>query len=265
MKHPLPRANAGFTLVELAIVMVIIGLIVGGIIAGQSIIRGAEINAVVTESRKYITAIGQFRDKYNNLPGDFSTASSFWSGMGNGDGDAKIENHGTAANNEISLFWIHLTNAGLVEGSYTNVGDSTTAMNMGTNNPKSKIKGGGWNVAYLGTVDYDSSSGAYTGVRSPAADTFFYGTYEHVLLLGSGTNALLPGGIVSPPEAYNIDVKMDDGKPDTGDLTTLESQGENDNTRCSNQDGANTALAASSYVLTNNTTSACSLVFKTGF
>jgi prepilin-type N-terminal cleavage/methylation domain-containing protein len=253
-----------FSLVELSIVLVILGLLVGGILSGQALIRASELRSITTEYQRYTTAVGTFRDKYFAIPGDMNNATSFWaSGTGNGDGDGLIENNGTAANNEISTFWVDLAFAGLIEGSYTNV--AAVTLTGGTNNPRSKISNGSWNVAHIGTVGVNGVSSPVAGATVQAADTFFAGTYGNVLLLGSGTNALLPGGILKPEEAWNIDTKMDDGRPDIGSVTSLESQGENDNTRCSNLDTSTSALAASSYVLTNTAGTACSLVMKTGY
>src|SRR6187399_2125428 len=75
------RYNApmrGFSLVELSIVLVILGLLTGGILAGQSLIRAAELRAVSTEYSKFVTAGRSFRDKYFALPGDMANATSFW-------------------------------------------------------------------------------------------------------------------------------------------------------------------------------------------
>jgi prepilin-type N-terminal cleavage/methylation domain-containing protein len=259
------RRTQGFSLVELSIVLVILGLLVGGILSGQALIRASELRSITTEYQRYTTAVGTFRDKYFALPGDMSNASSFWSGVGDGDGDGLIENNGTAADNEISLFWIHAANAQLIEGNFTNVAGTT--MTSGTNNPRAKMSSAAWNVAHIGTVSVAGVSSPVAGATDPAAGTFFAGTYGNVLVYGSGTNALLPGGVLKAEEAWNIDTKMDDARPDLGSVTTLESQGADPVTAssCSNQDGATTALAASAYALTSTSRTACSLVLKTGY
>ena len=68
----------GFSLVELSIVLVILGLLTGGILAGQSLIRASELRAVSTEFQRYVAAVNTFRDKYFMLPGDMSNATAFW-------------------------------------------------------------------------------------------------------------------------------------------------------------------------------------------
>lgn len=207
--------------------------------------------------------MGTFRDKYFGIPGDFTKASDFGWGALNGDGDGLIENTAAAGTNEISTFWIHLASAGLIEGSYTNAG--TTTQTGGTHNPLSKVSSASWHVGQLGTVTIAGVSSPWPGATAPATTTFFTGSYGNVLMLGGGTNALLPTGVLKAEEAWNIDTKLDDGKPDIGSLRTLESQGENDLTRCSNLDGALTAIAASDYALTSTSSTACALVFNTNY
>src|ERR1700753_1764982 len=71
--------NKGFTLIELSIVLVIIGLIVGGILTGQDLIKSAEQRATLAQVEKYNTAVNTFRNKFGGIPGDlaYTTASNF--------------------------------------------------------------------------------------------------------------------------------------------------------------------------------------------
>lgn len=247
-----------FSLVELSIVLVILGLLVGGVLSGQSLIRAAELRSVSTEYQRYTTAVGTFRDKYFALPGDMSNAVAFWGNTdtGNGDGDGTIESTGTAigaagalTSNEISNFWIHLAKAALVEGSYTAIANTT--LTAPANNPRAKLGNAAWNVGTLGTV-------------ALADLTYFEGTYGNVLYFGSGTAAATPAAVLKPEEAWNLDTKLDDGRPSIGSITSLESQGLTAGTACSSITAAATTLAASAYSLTNGS-AACALVFKTGY
>src|ERR1700712_5143764 len=101
------KQQHGFSLVELSIVLVILGLLVGGVLSGQSLIRAAELRSVTTEYQRYTTAVGTFRDKYFALPGDMNNAASFgWkdgagSSVANGDGNGQVNSTGTANTNEI--------------------------------------------------------------------------------------------------------------------------------------------------------------------
>ena len=60
----------GFTLVELSIVLVIIGLIIGGVLVGRDLITAATVRAQIAQIEKYQTAVNTFRGKYGYLPGD---------------------------------------------------------------------------------------------------------------------------------------------------------------------------------------------------
>ena len=131
--------EAAFSLIELAIVLVILGLLVGGIMTGQSLIRAAELRSITTDLNQFQTSISVFRAKYSDLPGDMPDATAFWGaahatpvtcattvGTGtqtcNGDGNGQIGNYGSAATYyEVHRMWQHLANTGLIEGSYTGV------------------------------------------------------------------------------------------------------------------------------------------------
>lgn len=258
-----PSATQGFTLVELSIVLVILGLLVGGVLSGQSLIRAAELRSVTSDSQRFITAINAFRDKYFAIPGDMNNASSFWTGVGDGNGNGQLNNTAAVGTNEISLFWVHLANAGLAEGTYTAVAGTT--LTPGTHNPRSKISQAGWNVAGLGSVGVDGTASA-TNATAPAASTFYAGQYGNPLLLGTGTDALLPGGFLRSEEAWNIDKKSDDGLPATGTVRTLESQGNaTAGSGCGNlATDTSATLIGSTYDLANTSGTACSLVLRTG-
>jgi prepilin-type N-terminal cleavage/methylation domain-containing protein len=266
-------ARLGFSLVELSIVLVILGLLTGGILAGQSLIRASELRAVNTEFQRYITAMGSFRDKYFAIPGDFTKASGTggfgWTDAGAvaaevGSGNGSLDQTAAVGTNEISGFWVHLASAGLIEGSYTGIAGVT--MTAGINNPRSKMTSAAWNVISLGSVSVAGVLSPDVQATDPAASTFYAGTYGVALLLGAGTSAVLPTGVLKSEEAWNIDTKMDDGLPDQGSVRTLESQGSvTPGAGCGNLATATTALAASAYDLTNTSSTACSLVIKTGY
>lgn len=86
----------GFTLIELSIVLVIIGLIVSGILVGRDLIRAAELRADISGVEKFGQAINAFRLKYNCLPGDCANATQFLEGAYNGNGDGHITSTETA-------------------------------------------------------------------------------------------------------------------------------------------------------------------------
>lgn len=257
-----------FSLVELSIVLVILGLLVGGILAGQSLIRAAELRAVGSEYQRYMTAVNSFRDKYFGLPGDITNATAIWGTAGtcpgtsaspsttaatcNGNGDG-IMSPNIATSNELYRFWQQLANAGLIEGTYSGVANSTTAGDnyalIGTNVPRSKLSIAGWSITNIGTVTLASAS-------------FFEGNYGGVLYFGAGNaaaNTNMPAML--PNEAWNIDTKLDDGRPGLGRVLTAEA-----NTACHDA-GTSTsvALAATANYALSTTTIACPLIFETGY
>lgn len=77
--HPAIRTGcAGFSLLELSIVLVMIGLLAGGVTYGRDLIRESEMRSLMSDIKKYHTAIISFRDKYRALPGDFNKAGLIW-------------------------------------------------------------------------------------------------------------------------------------------------------------------------------------------
>lgn len=192
------NARAAFSLVELSIVLVILGLLAGGILSGRSLIRAAELRSIGTQYSKYAAATNSFRDKYFALPGDITNATQFWgtsSACGgsdavapktcNGDGNSRIES------GETWRFWQHLANAGLIEGGY----------NGTSQRPASKINPGEWATVYDGKIFSDSD--------------YFDGEYGNTFKMRASDDYY---GVLTPEELWNIDMKIDDGMPATGKI-----------------------------------------------
>lgn len=115
------KAQRGFTLVEIAIVLVIIGLLLGGILKGQEMITQAKIKNVMADYSGISAAYHGYQDRYRRLPGDDSQAVTRWTDLAaadNGDGDGTVEGTYKAAGDvESRNFWLHLRRAGFVSGS----------------------------------------------------------------------------------------------------------------------------------------------------
>jgi len=215
----------GFTLVELSIVLVILGLLVGGVLAGQSLIHAAELRAVSTEANSYKVALNAFREKYMGLPGDITNATAFWSAEnstpatcktqpsdgpetcdGNGDGQF-VYNGGTPDITEEWRGFQQLANAGLIEGKYD--GAAGLGYRPGVNVPKSRFPSGMWGLLYYpGQAVYG---------HSPAK----IGNYLRFGTVDASDAAAWGAPILIPEDAYNIDTKMDDGKPYSGIVSDL--------------------------------------------
>ena len=198
----------GFTLIELSIVLVIIGLIVGGVLVGQDLIKAAQLRKVVTEVESYKTAVNAFRLKYNCFPGDCDNATTFFSGSTNGNGDKQIltvENY---------YFWEQLGLAGLIEGSYTGAQGPIGVWDhvIGTNVPGSAVNGVGYWITYRAN---NSGWGNYY-------NTFHGNHFTLAADSGSSGPSYLydPANSFTQPDAFAIDSKVDDGKPATGAVMT---------------------------------------------
>jgi prepilin-type N-terminal cleavage/methylation domain-containing protein len=118
------KKTQGFTLVEIAIVLVIIGLLLGGILKGQEMITQAKIKNLIADFSGISAAYHGYQDRYRKLPGDDGDANARWTlgiaapaaGAYN-DGTVSGAYNSTTANDESRLFWLHLRRAGFVAGS----------------------------------------------------------------------------------------------------------------------------------------------------
>ncbi len=123
--------SRGFTLIEIAIVLVIIGLLLGGVLKGQELITGARVRNLISQQDGIKAAFFGFQDRYRALPGDYAaaTTTSAASVAANGNGNGRIEDDATrqaASRMRRSLAWNHLTAAGFMNGSYTMASSSVT-------------------------------------------------------------------------------------------------------------------------------------------
>ena len=183
--------QSGFTLVEIAIVLVIIGLLLGGILKGQELINSAKAKSLANDFRNVPVYIYAYQDKFRAIPGDDcnaqahvgSTATNSGACGAGTAGNGRIDGAWNASGTEESvLFWQHVRLAGLATG------DTTV--------------GGG---AYFPT----NADGGRIGVSSSrpfSADTTFNGSY---FLCSSGIRGQF---------AKQIDIQIDDGKTETGSL-----------------------------------------------
>lgn len=117
------KTNRGFTLVELAIVLVIIGIILGAVLKGQELIKNAKFKRLYNQYREVAAAVYTYYDKYGKYPGDDNLASTRWTGAPNGNGQGWID--GTTYCNaggggESCFAWQHLRLAGILTGATDN-------------------------------------------------------------------------------------------------------------------------------------------------
>lgn len=181
------RRQSGFTLIEIAIVLVIIGLLLGGILKGQELINSARVKNLASDFRNVPVFIYGYQDRFKALPGDDIAAAAHVGTTsvtpGAGDGDGVIEGSWDSPNEatpkETYLFWQHVRLAGLAPGSTT-----------------------------LAATDYQprNAAGGIIGVQSTAPFTGMTGTY------------FICSGSILGRHAKQLDVQVDDGNTATGSL-----------------------------------------------
>ncbi len=194
MKKVTQENNSGFTLIELAVVLVIIGFLIGGIVAGQSLLRQSRISSVLSDANKYLSAVERFDTKYQALPGDIN-GSAYWSGSYVGDEDGVICD-------DRAGFFQHLSMAQLIRGEYL---DSTTA-EIEVSAPVTELKGA---TFWIGNSTPDEFVG---GSVNPSCGT----ATSDFIYFGKINGDEPIGSVFTPLEAYMIDIKSDDGLPDSG-------------------------------------------------
>lgn len=211
--------HRAFSLVELSIVLVILGLLVGGVLSGQSLIRAAELRSVTATYSTYAAAVRSFQDKYFALPGDMTNATQFWGSAGgtgadiacftaqttgarntcNGNGDGQIFSSAFDYSERFAS-WKHLANAGLIEGNYSGVtagAAGTYTESLGTNVPRAKLSNGFFDLTF-----------------EPANATLYATASQlNINAIGIYATGSAARGILKPEEAWNIDTKFDDGSP----------------------------------------------------
>ena len=110
----------GFTLVEIAIVLVIIGLLMGGVLKGQELINSAKVKNMASDFRNVQVMIYGYQDKYRKIPGDDNTAVARWTLPAGHDGDGNGVIGGKwndTTVTESTLIWEHVRRANLASGS----------------------------------------------------------------------------------------------------------------------------------------------------
>jgi prepilin-type N-terminal cleavage/methylation domain-containing protein len=130
------RRQDGFTLIEIAIVLVIIGLLLGGVLKGQELITSARVRNLISQQDGVKAAYFGFLDRFRALPGDYNQATTNITGATqNGNNNGQITANGVAGAtvDEHILAWEHLSKAGFINGSYTYAAGAETTASAPTN------------------------------------------------------------------------------------------------------------------------------------
>ncbi|SDF75471.1 prepilin-type N-terminal cleavage/methylation domain-containing protein [Limimonas halophila] len=205
----------GFTLVELAVVLLIIGLIVGGVLRGEELITSAQLNSIQTDANRVRTATFTFQEKFRALPGDFEEVGILDTTPldnpptgGNGDGRIRCADGAAgdcrlgSANDEAVQFWVHLGTQGILE-------TQANALNE--------------NGITADTAFRTSFDGVFTIKHGIDTQNFLDTERPNDLLMMVGTANDLSSQandkpILSSRDAASLDAKVDDGRATSGDM-----------------------------------------------
>jgi prepilin-type N-terminal cleavage/methylation domain-containing protein len=183
------KTQQGFTLVEIAIVLVIIGLLLGGVLKGQELINNAKVKNLGNDFRNAQVMIYGYQDKFRKLPGDDNTAATRWSlaagHAGNGNGVISGRWDAEALNAETVLVWEHLRRANLATGSTD------------------------FSSIELAALPSNSEGGRF-GVSG-----------ERPLASMTGGSFYACSDAIDGKLALQLDLSLDDGKPDGGAMQAI--------------------------------------------
>lgn len=208
--------NAGFTLVELAIVMIIIGLLIGGIMKGQELIQNSRVNGTIAQLESLDIALNTFIDTYGGYPGDLTNANVRIPGCNveahcvSGNGNYKVGADYTSgdglgakflSDSETVQYWKHLALADLISG-VDGLADPANPQ-WGLTHPRTKL-GGGLEIYY-------EAGGLFNG----RTGQFFRFSAQGI---NPGERDDPGQAAVTPNVAQLMDIKIDNGDPLSGDM-----------------------------------------------
>jgi prepilin-type N-terminal cleavage/methylation domain-containing protein len=220
------KQNCAFTLVELAIVIVIVGLLVGGVLAGQELIRQAHIHSFIKFTEQVKAANSTFQAKYNGVAGDLVHATKFFnavecnalatsavgcnSDQGNG-GNGLIDGVYASSESDSRRYWVHMHLSNIFKvtasrwGSMTRDDYAYYQMNG--------IAGRQWLMTMNGS---ELNSRSYRPGPSAAQQNLQNGNYFFAFAYGFHSGGSFDASMIDATGASSIDSKIDDGKPLSG-------------------------------------------------
>lgn len=234
------KNSKGFSLAELSVTLIVIGLIVAGITSGGHLIQAAKLNNVIAEISSYGEAVEDFKLKYRAFPGDMANAENFWgtyhvtdnpTGTINGNGNEQISTAG-----ETFRAWHHLSISESIAGNYTGLDNGTPDWEPGINTPASGLEPRQYLMGYTGDI---------------------FDTAGNLIQLTQNASSNGYSASITPADAYLIDKKIDDGAASTGDIFAIRGSDFTGSAGACVDDDFTAASA--SYILTDDSVS-CRLI-----
>lgn len=220
------KSTGGFTLVELSIVLMLIGLLIGGVLRGQELLMNSRITSTIQQVHSINAATNTFRDLYGGFPGDIISPNTRIPGctttvacspstntglmnniIGTNVTTAFNSTYGTATalDTENRRFWSQLAASHMISG--IDPTSTSVIISWGAQFPSSKL-GGGFHIAHMSTIDL-ALVGHFLVLRNnPSSNS---------VIEGLGT------ALISPHIAYILDSKIDQGTPSAGDVRSVSS------------------------------------------
>jgi prepilin-type N-terminal cleavage/methylation domain-containing protein len=238
------KSNQAFTLVELAIVLVIVSVIIGGILVGQNVIQSANVNSLVSKMQEFKSAFSRFQNDFRDLPGDNQIAYERWGSACagsaancEGDGDNTVEVA------ETYKAWKHLDLAEYLNGGFDSLTGTSVACEQAENIPPLAFD------SLAAIFDYDPADARSSNYPS-VGQTIVFGLQE-----GTSAATCANSGFFTSEQLFIIDKKMDDGLAYNGKILNSE-----DTSGCSTSAGDGTDNGT--YDLANNGVNLCKLYYR---
>ncbi|MFN7038405.1 MAG: type II secretion system protein [Alphaproteobacteria bacterium] len=211
--------NKAFSLTELSVSLVIIGLILGGITSINYVRKRYNLLAIMDDFNKLNNAYLSFKDIYQAIPGDMASYSvpTFGTGVKYGNGNNLIDNLTNSAGDYEGVIALqHLASANLITGNFSGT------WNISQNNlPYYPSKSYSYNGYYFGSTS--TNPGVFT-ITAPTTNSKNDSIVIYSKIIDSNNDGVIAPStearlnVITPMDAYKLDLKFDDGYPMLGNI-----------------------------------------------
>ena len=265
MKKTFTKKKSAFSLIELSIVLIIIGLLIAGVTGGASLIKSSELRSVMGEARGFAVAVNAFFTQYNALPGDYSIGIKNATIVGDADNEIDYYRAASASGSESANAWATLRHIGAIDSlSTADPVIATTQPVFGTTAtataPGSKVKGAGWVFDYRRQIEGVAAAAANQNTVILTATMTVAPTAGAISPLGTSTAVSNAVAAIIGADALSIDAKIDDGIANAGKVRGVNPGIDNDATT-GHTCYAYSASAASNYITTGSA-KVCALSYQ---